>query len=384
MKKIGILTYHRAVNYGAFLQCLSLVKLLQAKFPQYKIEVIDYETKTEFYIKIKSLLKSNGVVDFFRKLTMFFHFYSEVHSYLPLSKRRIISNKSGVIRKYYSNEYEIIIVGSDAVWNNVNNEAKLNFFLKDVACCYKFSYAASTSGLNSQNISEQTYLYLQKALVDFYYIGVREEKSEHFIKRISEKLHCEHNCDPTCFLNLNEFKDNIRERLISNRISIDKPIVCLMTANETVGRYVYQEFHKTHQIISIYTYNPFADLVLYDLRPTEFAVFFSHIDILFSYFFHGAYLCLRNGTPVIAVDQAIESDGEKSKIKYLFERLGIDKWYFRPNEMNKNDFNDMLSLAQSLINTSQKDRLAKALLNESQYSESFINSLSNLIQNNCE
>ena len=43
--RIGILTFHRAHNYGAFLQCLSLVSKLKKEFPNDCIEVVDVNTK---------------------------------------------------------------------------------------------------------------------------------------------------------------------------------------------------------------------------------------------------------------------------------------------------------------------------------------------------
>lgn len=43
--KIGILTYHRATNYGAVLQAYSLISFLKKKFPTHSFELIDYATK---------------------------------------------------------------------------------------------------------------------------------------------------------------------------------------------------------------------------------------------------------------------------------------------------------------------------------------------------
>ena len=40
--KIGILTFHKAQNYGAFMQCYALSKELEKRFPGHTVEVIDY------------------------------------------------------------------------------------------------------------------------------------------------------------------------------------------------------------------------------------------------------------------------------------------------------------------------------------------------------
>lgn len=46
MKKIGIITYHFARNYGAVLQCYALQKYLINK--GYDVEVINYISKVQY------------------------------------------------------------------------------------------------------------------------------------------------------------------------------------------------------------------------------------------------------------------------------------------------------------------------------------------------
>ena len=48
MKKIGILTYHKSINYGAFMQCYALSHKLSHDFPEAKVEVINYATDSVF------------------------------------------------------------------------------------------------------------------------------------------------------------------------------------------------------------------------------------------------------------------------------------------------------------------------------------------------
>ncbi|WP_276878925.1 polysaccharide pyruvyl transferase family protein [Bacteroides heparinolyticus] len=379
MKKIGILTYHRAINYGAFLQCYSLVEKIKQECPGCLVEVIDFETRGEFIIKIKSLIKSGGIVDFIKKLKMFTAFHRNVNKYLPLSKKHIVSNRADCVKRNYSADYDIIIVGSDAVWNNVNEPAKLNFYLHGIDCV-KMSYAASCSGLNTNVIGKKDKLFLKEALSSFTYIGVREEKVEHFLTKIAPTLKYSHNCDPTCFIDLTTIDTNkLEKKLFKYGINANKRIICIMTKNEFISKRIYSEYHETHQIVGLYTYNKYVDVMLYDLEPIEFAVFFKYVDILFTYFFHGAYLALKNGIPVIALEENIEPDNEVPKIKYLFERLGLHDWYFRPNEMGEEEISHMMRLSKYLMEVSQKERLKECLFLEEQFSGSFLSSLKSLI-----
>ena len=71
MKKIGILTFHRAHNYGASLQCLALKKFIEKYDENSKVKIINYANKkidydyslfridyTSLYTIIKSFLSS--------------------------------------------------------------------------------------------------------------------------------------------------------------------------------------------------------------------------------------------------------------------------------------------------------------------------------------
>lgn len=47
MKKVGILTFHRAHNYGAVLQCYALQEVLRKK--AYEVEIIDFTPESILY-----------------------------------------------------------------------------------------------------------------------------------------------------------------------------------------------------------------------------------------------------------------------------------------------------------------------------------------------
>ena len=366
---------NRCFNLSSY----SLVNFIQENFPDYKVEVIDYETIDDFLIKIKIILKSNSLLKLIGNFRMIKRFHHDLWKHLPLSKKRVVSDKANVLSMNFDGVYDAIVVGSDAIWNDIEKTSKLNYFLVDFKHCKKFSYAASTSGLDLNKLEDNSRRRcLKNALRDFSYIGVRESKAENFIHKVDDSLICYHNCDPTCFIKLDKINIDLKNRFLKYGID-DRPIVCLMTGNEQVGKHVYDEFHKTHQIMALYVYNSYADRVLYDISPMEFAVIFRYVDILFSYFFHGCYLCLKNATPVIAVDGYSEKNGEKTKIKDLFDRLGIGDWYFRTADMTEEDYKLMLKKAHTLINNSQSSFIESRLIEEEKYNRSFIDTMKKLM-----
>ena len=120
--KIGILTFHNALNYGAVLQCYALQHYLQEK--GHDVEVIDYripfiEEQKQFFSKTE--LRRRGFVAFlkyvitrllvwpaWRKTIRVFHQF--MVSQLHLSPRAATAAD-------IPNGYDCILFGSDQIWS---------------------------------------------------------------------------------------------------------------------------------------------------------------------------------------------------------------------------------------------------------------------------
>jgi hypothetical protein len=122
--KIGILTFHTPINYGAVLQVFALQTFLKTSFPSASVKVIDFKTE-EHINKYKIFPK-------FRKNIFKFlvEFVSVLFKYNELSLRRIkfldfVSEELTLTRRYSSvidflNNYpkmDFYIVGSDQVFH---------------------------------------------------------------------------------------------------------------------------------------------------------------------------------------------------------------------------------------------------------------------------
>ena len=68
MKKIGIITFHRATNYGAILQAFALQKKLEQM--NYDSEIIDY--RNEYFEQIYGVQKKFNTNNIFKKIVYFF------------------------------------------------------------------------------------------------------------------------------------------------------------------------------------------------------------------------------------------------------------------------------------------------------------------------
>jgi hypothetical protein len=129
--KIGILTLHDADNYGAILQAYALKKIIK-QFNKGSVEIIDYKKPyiREVYKLVK--LDRSSTVSCIRSL---------LENMILLPSRYFKKNKFRKFRKEYMDisavkffsskdisGYDIYIVGSDQVWNNVIVKNDETFF----------------------------------------------------------------------------------------------------------------------------------------------------------------------------------------------------------------------------------------------------------------
>lgn len=185
--KIGIITFHRAINYGAVLQCYALQHAIMKD--GHEVEIIDYRPESiEFYRNffswerhkrsgfnlIKSVLLS--IYTWPTKVKANKNFDLFLDKYLNISKKQVSENN------IESLNYDIIIIGSDQVlnthitwgfdnvyWGNFNRgNAKL------------YTYAASTKNVLDYN--KEDYNRINKLLLNFNGISVREHTFELFLK----------------------------------------------------------------------------------------------------------------------------------------------------------------------------------------------------------
>lgn len=175
---IGILTFHRAYNYGARLQCYALTKYLQSL--GHSVKVIDYYPdyfKEEYaLIPIKKINKAG----FLSKISILI----ESLLFLPLKiirRRRFdrflyrlpLSERLPSSAKQYGN-YDIVFVGSDQVWNKQITGDCVDPFYTGVVKrkgIKLVAYAASTK-VDSAAIDT---LFYKQILKNFERVSVRED-----------------------------------------------------------------------------------------------------------------------------------------------------------------------------------------------------------------
>lgn len=400
--KIGILTFHQSVNNGAVMQAYSLSKRLKVEYPDCDVEIIDYRRESvnraysysySDYFKtpsVKVLVKRavKLVLDpcLLKRLQYRTKVFDKCLYKLPLSEKTIISDDTKELYEYIEKNYDIVVVGSDAVWNYVTRGFPNAYFPDSRLKAKKLSYAASCYGMDYLLIPETEKSEICKVLEKFDFIGVRDEATEDFVKWSGCNITPYHTCDPTVFLDVDDLPvdvGSLRKKLTNRGFDFNKPAIGMMGTDKMLSM-IRSFYGDKYQIVSLYNYNKDADVNLYDLEPYEWAYVFRYFKLTFTTFFHGTLLSLRNGIPLICIDLNTEF-GKKHTPKTLdvLKRLGFEDWYFTTDYKTTN-LNEIKEKADELIAGDYKDAIITAMDKEAESFEAFNSALKDLLRKDKE
>lgn len=225
--KIGIITFHRAKNYGALLQCLALYTFLKGK--NYNVEIIDYRNPAieNTYRKIpklrKNLIKFSG--SFFYSLVNYKKLKCREDNF---EKIRLTMKHSREITKENCNNlnYDVYIAGSDQLWNPlVTKGLDSMYFLDFVKSGIKSTYAMSMGTINNELFNKP---FFNSLIEKIDYISMRESDAADFIKTKKTRNDVVQSLDPTLLLSSEEW-DNL---LKNDNIKLPKKYVFVYYVKE--------------------------------------------------------------------------------------------------------------------------------------------------------
>lgn len=183
--KIGIITFHRAHNYGAVLQCYALSRIL--KNMGHHVEVVDYypnylhnqynllpSIQVGLILWIKHLIRLIPILGIkLRRMHLFNSFIAS----LPLSIHQYDEKDCSI------NGYDVLVFGSDQIWNPLlsNGVDKIfsGFFQHNGTLFV--SYAASTS---PKICTDEYKPYFRQVLQSFDSVSVREKSLADYLNGI--------------------------------------------------------------------------------------------------------------------------------------------------------------------------------------------------------
>lgn len=380
--KIGILTFHRSYNYGAFMQCYSLTQKIKKEFPEAKVEVIDYTSEKimTYYKKdefnLRRIIKSPMSLFYVRNRNKMFKGYADKH--LPLSDFKFVSDDYNALFEKIKGRYDVVVVGSDAVWNSIIRGFPNAYFLNSDLKAVKMSYAASVFGMEYLKMNEEDKAYIKQAFNDFAFIGARDKATEDLVRFAGADITAEHTCDPTMFLEMDKIpvdRKALEDKMRKKGVDFSKPLIGIM-AGSHVGKEIKEKYGDKCQIVSLYQYNKYADVALNELEPFEWAVVFSYFKFTVTHFFHGTMLSLKNNVPVVVIESESEyNKNHDSKIKDLLLKLDLMKFY---NIYGHTDYEKLFAQTDKYLSGYDNSEIKEATKKEEKTCEKFFEKLNEI------
>lgn len=272
--KIGILTLHNAINYGAYLQAFALQSTIREM--GYNAEIVNLE-------------KHNSIERL--KLIKCKHPKRVVYNYKLLKEFDKVKKQLFLSRKSVT-EYSTIIVGSDEMWNVINGSFvhRREYFGEGIKADNIITYAVSANKVTSAEF--KTITNNQIDFGNFRSISVRDDNTYKLVKDITRR-EVALVLDPTMIYPY--WEKHIVPCIVKNFI-----LVYSFTTYED-EKVAITEFAKKNnkKIISVGSYNPWCDENIC-ATPFEFLGYIKAADYVITSSFHGvAFSILFNKKFVI-------------------------------------------------------------------------------------
>ena len=180
--KIGILTFHRAYNYGAFLQAFALKSYLEDL--GHDVCFIDYWPY--YHERAYRIWDENeGVRSFLRNLLLAVKRQIRFNSFKKLQRRYLGLTEKPLFRMAHELEkldFDLVIYGSDQIWCTTTLYVDPMMYLRFAPKDKRIAYAPSLGRDYIPGYNKRT---MRKYINDIPCVSVREEKGKELIKELT-------------------------------------------------------------------------------------------------------------------------------------------------------------------------------------------------------
>lgn len=310
MKKIGIMTMHRVINYGSFLQAFGLKQILEEL--GYKVQLVDYNIeppiiKTKKKNLLQRIIKNINILGYIKKKNVLNKFKREYnHKYLKLLN----------IKKYnYNPNIDTLIIGSDEVFNCLQDYPigySKELFGKNYEKINVISYAASFGHTTLEELKKYKIdREIGKMLCKFKEVSVRDKNSYDIVKKISTNSPVI-NLDPVLISSFYKYE--------TNNVKLKNYIIVYAYPGRLAKdeeKYI-KSFAKKNKkkIVCLGMYQKIADYNLV-VSPFEVLEYFKKADYIITDTFHGTIFSIINHSKYCTIIR----ESNKNKLEDLLERL---------------------------------------------------------------
>ena len=326
--KVGILTFHDGINYGAFFQVYALQSfLLQHGF---QCQVINYKSLGFTLREYKAVLApwrlpKRRIIRNVAKLGR-----KSIKNIAKLAKFKMAHRRLHLTKRIFREDtlatlyFESIVIGSDEVWNFGSDLIGYDpvYFSQGLKAGRIISYAASFGNIKAHEVVPEQ---LRNALNRIEYVSVRDENSAKIMRAIRKKP-VQITLDPCFLVDLEPEAITPNERgfiLIYGAFS-KKMVWQILEYARFVGK-------KT---ISAGYNLSWCDISLDTLSPFQWLGYFANCDCVITTMFHGMTFSLLNQREFCM----FSTPYRKNKVGNFLSDLGLSNRFVDENESIKDAF----------------------------------------------
>ena len=339
--KIGIITYHKAYNYGSALQAYALNNYLN-QINNVRAETINYVTQRQTQIyglfepvkSILSIARNVHTLMNVRKLVLHKKRFDEfVNNEIVLSKD--VFNSSEDLMKI-SDSYEYYMCGSDQIWNPNTvdfDESYMLSFVDDKSKC--IAYAPS---IGVSKIKEEHKHYYLENLPNFHRLSVREKSGADIAKEIIGR-EVKVVLDPVFLLTENQW---------TNMAKCD--IKCPYVLGYFIGaisgmRDFANRMHKETGLPVVVIYKNLRDMKYrfsnhYDAGPREFVGLVQNAKYVVTNSFHAVAFSLISKKNFWAFTDTSNPNAPHSRIENILEDFQLTNRIINKETMSEIDYRE--------------------------------------------
>lgn len=304
---IGILTFHRAYNYGAVLQAYALKTVINdmgvnAEIVDYICPQVDIDHHPKYTIKKFGFLKA--AIKFYGRFVKSFAFEKFKKEKLCTGKEYTADTIKEAIK-----DFDLFITGSDQIWSDKFSGFDKTFLLDFIDDkTKKYSYAASFGFSEFPQGTKEIY---SKYLSEFMNISVREQSAVEMLK--SEcSLNASVNLDPTLILGADKWKS------FAKKPDINKKYILIYTIQPPVNLIKYAKIlaEKTgcELIYLSNSYKEYREIKHIRLvSPEEYVGWFANAEYVLTNSFHGTAFSLIFNKNLVAEIKTQRSINTRSR-----------------------------------------------------------------------
>lgn len=322
--KIGILTYHFAINYGAVLQCYALQQTLH-EMGYDDVEIINYNTYN-WRLLLQNLPHRFSYELFHKAYIKFSHYNSAdnvfrkfVDSKLCCSSKVNMSTLPELAKKY-----DAIIVGSDQVWAPRMREGS-PYFLNWKPVEYEGKRIAYAPCCMIKKIQPSQISTLTKALNAFDWLSVRDDETRQFVSHLTGESPVTVP-DPTFLYDF--------ALVLHNKPIINEPYIFVYVLGTDIPGSNKEAIRKLRSLlpetkvyaVTLSKTNPvdtsWADKVIYDASPEDWLNYVQFAKLVYTDSFHAAIFSIKFHIPFFAY---YSMPSRRPRFDDLIEKFGLNE-----------------------------------------------------------